>query len=190
MENREKLSSLSGRFITGFSLVELMVVIAIVALMGFFAAPEFADYRKNARLRNSARDIYGNIQTAKTEAAKRNTCVGVALTTVSYPTEGGTYTTFIDNGDGGGSECDGIQHADEPVISSPAITNVESGVSLYNAADIGGVSTVVVQPTGVTRNSQAGSIQLRTDNRWFQINVSAVGGLELEMSYDGTTWSY
>lgn len=193
MKNTRQLTGKNPDPHQGFSLVEMMIVISLIAILAVFAGPELTEYRKNVRLRNSAREIYTNIQKAKTEAAKRNQCAGVVLTTAAYPTEGGTYTTFVDNGqdkDGNaaGTPCDGVRDPNEDSLPI-TVVNVESGVSLYKADNIGGVSAVIAQPTGLIRNSQKGNIELRTDNRWYRITVSPAGGLQLQISHDGTTWS-
>ncbi len=175
--------------IAGFSLLEIMITVALIGIIGIFAAPQLESYKQNARLRSSARDIFNHLQSAKLEAAKRNECSGVVFTTVTFPAEGGTYSVFMDNGNGAGTACDGVQHADEPVLTSPAQLSVESGVSLFKADNIGGTSGVIMKPNGVIRGSQSGEIQLRTTDRLYRITASSAGGFAMELSDDnGTTW--
>lgn len=63
----------------GFTLVELMVALAIVALLLMFVAPSSAIWIQNTRLRSSAEAVTSCMQTARLEAIKRNTYVSCQL---------------------------------------------------------------------------------------------------------------
>lgn len=63
----------------GFTLVELMVVVAIVAISATLAAPSFAQMIANYRVRGAADGILGALNFARTEALRRNTPVAFAL---------------------------------------------------------------------------------------------------------------
>lgn len=59
----------------GLTLVELMVALAIAALLVTAAAPFFADYGANSRLRESGNTVYTEALLAQSEAIKRNRVV-------------------------------------------------------------------------------------------------------------------
>lgn len=63
----------------GLSLVELVVVLAILGLMLAAAAPSLADYATNSRLRESGHQLLGEALMAQSEAAKRNAPVRLSL---------------------------------------------------------------------------------------------------------------
>jgi type IV fimbrial biogenesis protein FimT len=65
----------------GFTLVELMVVVAIIAVIGAIAMPNLSP--ANARLKQAARELYGNLQRARMEAIKTNQSVGIVFDTVN-----------------------------------------------------------------------------------------------------------
>jgi type IV fimbrial biogenesis protein FimT len=65
----------------GFSLIELMVVVAIASVLFALAAPSFSTWIQNTRIRNTAQDIYTGIQRAKAEAVQRNIQARFQLTT-------------------------------------------------------------------------------------------------------------
>src|SRR5262245_19540720 len=55
----------------GFTLLELMVVLALAAVILALGAPAFNDFRANNRLTGVANDFLGALQVARTEAIKR-----------------------------------------------------------------------------------------------------------------------
>lgn len=54
----------------GFTLLELMVALAIVAIGAALAFPTFADYRVRARLKGAGRDLYSTMQRARINALR------------------------------------------------------------------------------------------------------------------------
>ena len=67
MENRSR----------GFTVVELMIALSIAALILAIGAPSFNEFRRNNRLAGTANDFLGAVQTARTEAIKRQLQVSV-----------------------------------------------------------------------------------------------------------------
>jgi len=63
----------------GFSLVELLVGIAIFSILAALAAPSFSTWILNAKIRTTAESIQTGLQIARTEAVKRNTTVRFQL---------------------------------------------------------------------------------------------------------------
>lgn len=60
----------------GFTLMELMLVIALAALILGIGAPSFREFLRNSRMVTIANDFLGGVQTARTEAIKRQLPVG------------------------------------------------------------------------------------------------------------------
>lgn len=69
------LISLKPRGPRGLTLVELMVGVTISGMMLLAAAPYFADYGINSRLRESGNTLYTEALIAQSEAIKRNRLV-------------------------------------------------------------------------------------------------------------------
>lgn len=65
----------------GFSLIELVVTVAIVGVLLALAAPRFAEYLRNVKLRTSAEMFLTSVQLARSEAIRMNTPVEFLLTT-------------------------------------------------------------------------------------------------------------
>jgi type IV fimbrial biogenesis protein FimT len=69
----------TSRGARGLTLVELMVALAIAAVLAVAAAPSFTEYLANSRLRENANSLYAQILFAQSEAIKRNTVVRVEV---------------------------------------------------------------------------------------------------------------
>lgn len=65
---------------TGFTLVELMVTLAVLAIVLAAAMPSFSGMMQNSRIGNAARGYQVGLQTARTEAIRRNVPVDFVLT--------------------------------------------------------------------------------------------------------------
>ena len=64
----------------GFTLIELVVVIAIAAILAAAAVPNFKEWITNSRVRTTAESIQNGIMLAKAEAVRRNAKVQFVLT--------------------------------------------------------------------------------------------------------------
>ena len=72
--------TLAARRQRGLSLVEIVVVLAIVSMLVMMAAPTFSTWVINSRIRGTAEAMQFGLQFAKAEAVARNTRVRFQLT--------------------------------------------------------------------------------------------------------------
>lgn len=61
----------------GFSIIELMVVIAIVGILAAIATPSFRNILATTRIKTASADIHLSLTRARSEAIKRNTNITV-----------------------------------------------------------------------------------------------------------------
>jgi type IV fimbrial biogenesis protein FimT len=147
----------------GFSLIELMVAIAIFAIMSGIAIPNFISWLPDYRLRSAARDVVSCLQEAKMMAVKDNVRVVVIFNQFTE-----IYTEFIDNVPIGGNwALDGTERIVRQVT-------VPAGIDIVGAATIGfdgrGLSA------GAAASVQLQNVKLNSNT----VNVNLAGGIRVQ----------
>jgi len=66
----------------GFSLLELLIVLAIMAIVSAIAAPNFMNYLAQRRLNGAARQVMSDLMSARQRAVTQNINITVAFTSV------------------------------------------------------------------------------------------------------------
>lgn len=72
---------------SGFSLVEMMVAVAIIAILATIAVPAFQNMIVQSRLSSQTNDLVGAIQAARGEAIKRNQQIRFCRTSSTTSTD-------------------------------------------------------------------------------------------------------
>jgi type IV fimbrial biogenesis protein FimT len=67
------------RLAKGFSLVEVLVGVAIIGVVMAIALPSFSEWIRNVRIRAAAEAVLAGVQTARSEAIRRNAPVVFTL---------------------------------------------------------------------------------------------------------------
>ena len=80
-----------------FTLVELMIVVAILGILLALGVPAFSEWNRNTRIRNQAESLMSGLQIARAEAVKRNRHVIFQLVrrNEASPTELGRWTGCV-----------------------------------------------------------------------------------------------
>jgi prepilin-type N-terminal cleavage/methylation domain-containing protein len=65
---------------TGFTLLELMIVVAILGIVSAIAAPNYTNYMAERRLKGAARMVMSDLMAARQKAVSQNINVTVAFT--------------------------------------------------------------------------------------------------------------
>lgn len=123
------MTGLRHRFVPrGLTLVELMIVIAVVAVISMLAAPSFRDLILMQRLRGINAQIVTDMQFARAEAAAR----GLFVTVRVGPAGAGAwscYTIFTDTNLPAGAvstACDCLQPEAARCTPSPAVREIRT----------------------------------------------------------------
>lgn len=70
----------------GFTIIEMMVTVAVIAVMMGLAMPSIGNWLANTRVRNTAEALQNGIQEARNAAVRRNKSVTFWLVSLSSPT--------------------------------------------------------------------------------------------------------
>ncbi|MDM0044640.1 GspH/FimT family pseudopilin [Variovorax dokdonensis] len=86
-----------GAGTAGFTLVELMVTIVLIAILAMVAYPSFSGFIQNGQIRASAESLMSGLALARTESIRRNMTVALRLenTLRGEPVSGGTDWTVM-----------------------------------------------------------------------------------------------
>jgi type IV fimbrial biogenesis protein FimT len=173
----------SPRWQPGFTLVELMVVLAVIVILAIVATPSFVDYLARTRLRTAADGIVGQLALARSEATRRHRNVIVSFTTSSGAwCSGGNQTVLADE------TTEGISLASADAVAcdctSPSTCLINGNQSVVSSTDNSTVElvsggTVPLQfdrNVGTINNLTGDTITLRSKTRPTRYELSIIVG--------------
>jgi type IV fimbrial biogenesis protein FimT len=177
-----KESIRSGKKYSGFTLMELMVALAIMAILAGIAIPGFAIFLPNYRLKGAAKDIFSVMQGAKLTAVKENADV-----VVWFDKDADTYRAYLDNGAGAtGVAGNRTQDGTEKTLIDGILPD---DVDMYNYLFSSWVNQTSFNSKGLADGGW-GHVYLRNNrNRYMRVAVGIAGNLKIEKSTDGSSWS-
>jgi type IV fimbrial biogenesis protein FimT len=88
----------AGRHAAGFTLVEMLTVVVIIALLSSIAAPSFVQLVASQRLKGASSDLFSALLRARSEAIKRNTEVSLTPAAANQWQSGWTIPNPADSG--------------------------------------------------------------------------------------------
>ena len=122
-----------NRYRSGFSLIELMIAIAIFAITLSIAIPSLQSWIENARVRTTAESIVAGFQIAKNEALRRNTSVRITLSADT------SWLVGCDPVDDADTDADGLEDCPSNIKSrsmKDGSTNITAAITPNGAASV------------------------------------------------------
>ena len=163
---------------TGFTLIELMMVLAIAAILASVAVPSFRSIIQNTRLTTQANELAGTMNFGRSEAIKRGRRVTVCVSTDQATCTGGTawaggWIAFAD--------------PDNSATFTAGDTLLRVRGTLEGGSTLGGTATAVQYlPSGMLNTAAAVAYTLSTPgctgNEKRTINIATTGRLGITRS--------
>lgn len=141
--------------VPGFTMIELMVALAVAAIVVTMAVPSFQAMINGNRLTSAANEMIGSLQLARSEAIRRNGRAGVCMSTNTNSGEDATcatanvdgWITFVDANDDGDFDKAGDTLLRVFLLDPPVVHGLSAGI---------GANTVMFRPDGLARDEDGG----------------------------------
>lgn len=187
MQQQRDRKRLGGRGLlarrqAGFTLTELLIGIAIIAMTLGFGLPSMFAWLRSSQIRNAAESIQSGLQLARAEAVRRNTSVQFALTSLAANSGADWSVSCVTPS----AECPGAGMAETEIqkysalegapsaqVASPQATVVFTGMGRLTPVPASTIAINVTNPNGGTCVASGGTM------RCLRILVSAGGQLKM-----------
>lgn len=162
----------SNRQQAGVTMIELMIVIAIAAILASIAAPSFSDFINSTRLTSTMSQLTSDLNRARSEAIKRNSWILVcarSTNTACGTNWGNGWLVCQDSSNDGTDNCDsGTAANPNPITVHQAIN---TGFTLTGSA-----ASMRFNPNGT---GTAGTLNLVSGTKSRTANIVATGNISI-----------
>ncbi len=144
MEQRPKISGAKPRSTSGFSLLELVVVTAVILILLGVGLPFFTQAYRDYQLNDAATQVAGILKAARLEAIRRNVPVNCVIAQGGVPS---TTRMWVD------SDGDGVEQATEQQIllsGTLSLATLPPPTTGALAAAVGVATLTVISPPTAT----------------------------------------
>lgn len=166
----------------GFTLVEAMIVVSIVAILIVGVAPAYTQWNRNRQLFQQANDLFSHMHSAKLAAVRNNCNVVISFVPPN------SYQVFRDDGGTAnvGANND-LRDATEAIIVSHTLPNNIS--MLIDGAQFSGTTTPGFTARALPLQGRIGNVVFRRNGesvRWYRVALGPSGLVNLQVSTDST----
>ena len=161
----------------GFTMVELMIVIVVIAILSAIAVPNIISWLPNYRLKSAARDLFSNMQKARMQAVKENKNIVTRFDSVINP------EIYYFDADNNNAYTPGEYKIDLSTYKSGVDYGTGNAASNWNGDNCTRASSITFNSRG---SSNSGTIYIQNKNNdiCYAITVVSTGSTKLR-KYNG-----
>jgi len=157
----------------GFTLIELMIAIALLGLLLAFAMPSYSIWIQNTRIRSAAESFVNGLQLARNEAVRRNANVEFVVGT------GSAWTVHCTATSPGCPDIAAIQKRSAGEGSSSSVTVTPSNGGTIRFDSFGRMSFPVPGAGSTVRFNIDNNLLSASDSRDLRVTIDTGGNIRM-----------